>query len=272
MGLGCKHPRPQNALKPEDDTMDTIELKTDWGPLQVPSYSTGMIDKIRRTGGFELHKLRRFMAWSRFFYGKTEEDPGVFWDIGANVGTTSIPVIQSPLVSRVVALEPVPELYRILVENIRANELEDLVEPMNLAAGSCPGEVEIHLNPEFCGDNRLGESPGEEWETRFTEVITLGSGFLGKPSFIWMDVQGWETHVLEGAGDLLEREDLPWFLEFWPRGLQDPETFFQILETHWTRLIDAKTQDVQPITNARKIFQVLYDRSETAHTDLFLIK
>lgn len=256
--------------------MATIRLKTLHGTFHVPLTSQGMIQKIRQTGGFELHKLRLFFLWSRLYYGEGHQ--GAFLDVGANVGTTSIPASHSPMVSEVVSIEMVPELARLLLKGIQDSDPPVPIYVNTVAAGRIQEDRTAYLHPSNCGDNRLTPSQGA-WREITVPICPLddvlseglgGQGPTADTAFVWVDVQGWETEVLAGAVALRQRQ-IPWFIELWV-GLQEPEEFFEILEATWTRLIDVRQRVVRPITDARKIFKGLLDTGNPgAHTDLFLI-
>ena len=78
-------------------------------------------------------------------------------------------------------------------------------------------------------------------------------------TFVKVDTQGWESHVLEGASALLAQRHIAWQLEFSPRLLARagvPEhRFFDQLERHFTHFIDLgwrTTPRSRPIGQARK--------------------
>lgn len=73
-------------------------------------------------------------------------------DLGANVGSTSIALgclFRGKI--KIYAVEPHPELYAILVENIKKHNLIDIVIPFNLAIGSTQLFIQSKLNPHNTG-------------------------------------------------------------------------------------------------------------------------
>jgi FkbM family methyltransferase len=249
-------------------------IETPHGVLWAPPYSKNMITKIETSGGFELHKLRNFFLWSRIFYD-VKRNQGTFLDVGANIGTTSIPAARSPLVSSVVSLEPVSSVFRCLEKGIEDSELEGKILAFNVGAGARNEKATISVNPENCGDNRIGRSP-DTWgreEIRMVRLDDLIDELEMDPAFVWIDAQGWEPEILEGAPKLIERK-IPWMVEFWPSGIEDPDKFLGLLEENWTQVIETRQghREVRPVRWVRSLFTRLLIQGPGAHTDLFLIR
>jgi FkbM family methyltransferase len=141
--------------------------------------------------GFLLHFLRA-------------ED--LFVDIGANVGSYSI-LACSAVGARGVAFEPVPSTYKRLVENIRLNHLDERVKCINKGVGAQQGTI------TFTSDSDTTNhvlAPGEQSSNKVTvEVTSLDTVLQGEcPSLIKIDVEGFETPVLDGAQETLENPTL----------------------------------------------------------------
>ncbi len=130
----------------------------------------------------------------------------LFIDVGANVGSYTI-LACSAVGARGVAFEPVPSVYQRLVENIRLNGLEESVQCVNKGVGQRQGEI------EFTGDRDTMNhvlASGEPYDHKVTvDVVSLDAALAGEvPSLIKIDVEGYETPVLEGAQQLLAAESL----------------------------------------------------------------
>jgi FkbM family methyltransferase len=61
-------------------------------------------------------------------------------DVGAFIGDSSI-YFALRGARRVIAVEPHPEAYKVMVENIRFNDLEDVIIPVNAGLSSRPGVI-----------------------------------------------------------------------------------------------------------------------------------
>jgi FkbM family methyltransferase len=125
----------------------------------------------------------------------------VFLDIGANIGTVSVPMAQK--VKEVLAFEPVPENVELLRENIRLNGVPN-ARVFPLALGSEEGSVSLQTES---GDTGSFSVRGEG----DTPMVTLDS-LHTNPSFVKMDVEGHELEVLKGARETIERyKPVIWF-------------------------------------------------------------
>ncbi|MDH5377647.1 MAG: FkbM family methyltransferase [Gammaproteobacteria bacterium] len=141
--------------------------------------------------GFLLHFLR---------------DGDLFVDVGANVGSYTI-LACSAVGANGIAFEPVPSTYRRLVDNIQLNHLEKKVKCLNKGVGSNQGVVDF-TSEENATNHAL--SPSEECKNKVTvEITSLDSGLHGSdPSLIKIDVEGYESEVLEGAKKTLKNRKL----------------------------------------------------------------
>lgn len=63
-------------------------------------------------------------------------------DVGANIGDSSIYFIARGA-KRVIAIEPFPQSFNLLIENIRINGLGDKIIPLNLAIGKKLDEIRV---------------------------------------------------------------------------------------------------------------------------------
>lgn len=161
-------------------------------------------------------------------------EPGMtFFDVGAHVGYYTL--LASRIVGtggRVVAFEPDARSFRLLVENVRTNELHN-VEPVNAAVGGRVGDLQLYRDPDYAGDHRIHAVAGRESIT--VRCTTLDAFCLagGSPDIMKMDVQGAEGDVLAGMMRVI-RESPPRAIlsEYWPTELAsvgtDPQ---QLVET-----------------------------------------
>jgi FkbM family methyltransferase len=148
-------------------------------------------------------------------------------DVGANIGTTTIEWLSRLDVSRATAFEPEPANFGWLSHNILLNGLQGRVALHQVALADREGVVTLELSPDNPGDHRvrLSDHPGamaEEHRRTVTVPVapldTFDIPLLGS-TFLCMDVQGHEGHVLDGAAALLEHQP-PLMCEFWPYGLE----------------------------------------------------
>lgn len=125
-------------------------------------------------------------------------------DIGANIGLTAI--LFSGLAKKTYAFEPSPSTFRILLENLARNGIAN-VEAINLGLG---GKAET-LTITFAQNNRSGGYVSEKIRpvrghvTEEIHIETLDQVFSSRvpaPSFLKIDVEGFEQNVVQGGGDV----------------------------------------------------------------------
>jgi FkbM family methyltransferase len=126
-------------------------------------------------------------------------------DIGANIGATSL--FFSSVVKKVYAFEPSSVTYQILVENLKKNEITSVVA-VNIGLGSTPQKQTITMAPTFRAGAFISEKiqPVAGHVTESISIDTLDNYFQGKdlPTFLKVDVEGYEMRVIEGGRRLLE--------------------------------------------------------------------
>ncbi len=134
------------------------------------------------------------------------KDDELFVDVGANSGSYTI-LACSVIGARGYAFEPVASSYKRLVENIRLNHMEDRVNILNVGVGRERGKLSFVNNMDTVNHVL---APGEESEgTVSVEVLALDTVLQSEsPSLMKIDVEGYETPVLEGALKTLEKRTL----------------------------------------------------------------
>ena len=206
---------------------------------------------------FEIHQSRRLGA-----VGHT------MIDIGAALGTTSIPRVKLGHFRRAFVAEPAPLDFTFLVRNIIANKVQGLVLPDDCAIFSESGSVNLLVRSQS-GVHRISHTkPG-----RLVSCFTLDDWLercgtdVRHVHFVKCDAQGAEGNVLAGAQSLLAARRAVWQLEYWPRGLAalgTSETDLQDTLQHWftdfialgRRGDDTADESVRPIS---RIGQALAD-------------
>lgn len=120
-------------------------------------------------------------------------------DVGANIGTITIPALKRGLLQTATAIEPHPHNIRLLRANIALNGLEDRVTVLARAVGDRSGvTLYLHESATNSGNHTIG-----------TEGIPVPSFKLDDldipsvPSLLWMDIEGYEGHALKGAARML---------------------------------------------------------------------
>ncbi|MFT5285260.1 MAG: FkbM family methyltransferase [Planctomycetota bacterium] len=130
----------------------------------------------------------------------------LFVDIGANVGSYTL-LACSAIGAKGVAFEPVPATFERLMENIRINHLEETVTCINKGLGAESGTLSFTSDSDTMNH---ALAPGESaFNPIAVEVTTLNAALKGAtPALIKIDVEGFETPVLEGAEEVLSQDSL----------------------------------------------------------------
>jgi FkbM family methyltransferase len=136
---------------------------------------------------------------SMAFFAHALRPGDTFLDVGANIGTYSV-LAAGVAGCRVMAMEPVPETYALLVGNLRRNSLLGSAETLNVAASDRAGTVRM-TSAEDSTNHVLGaeERGGIEVRTATLDELVNVDG----PVFMKIDVEGHEAQALAGASRLM---------------------------------------------------------------------
>jgi FkbM family methyltransferase len=189
----------------------------------------------------------------------------VMIDIGANVGTTSIPRALLGDFNCVYAAEPDPGNYACLVRNIVTNRVRGLVLPDRVAIGDANGEMTLRMLRSGTHHLVTRASDVEESERQTVPCLTLDTWVerigidLSEVGFIKSDTQGWDARVLAGAPGVLAHKHIAWQIEFSPAMLQragvSTAEAYESMQAHFTHFIDLRGDSgarVRPTSGLRE--------------------
>jgi FkbM family methyltransferase len=129
----------------------------------------------------------------------------LFVDIGANIGSYTV-LASSVIGSRTVCFEPVPSTYERLMANIKVNNLECKVVPLNIALGDSKGQIQFSSDLN-CVNHVIADK--EEVKNKIiVNVSTIDDELKECPFLIKIDVEGYEKPALEGAKNILANNEL----------------------------------------------------------------
>jgi FkbM family methyltransferase len=203
-------------------------------------------------------------------------------DIGANVGTTSIPRALLGDFSWVYAIEPDPINYACLVRNIVGNGVRGLVLPDRVAIGDANGEMTMRVRRS--GTHHLvtqAEHVSED-ERIVVPCLPLDTWVdrigidLSDVGFIKSDTQGWDARVLAGAERVLAQRHIAWQIEFSPamldRSGKSVDELFRLLEGHFTHFIDLRREGGARVRSTQELRASLDDigSARRRYTNLLL--
>lgn len=209
-------------------------------------------------GGYDAEVMARLMGLAGAELGRSPLAGRTFVDIGANIGTSTIPAIMRYGAANAVAFEPASDTFALLQCNLLLNELTDRVQALQVAISDEPGTATLELSNLNWGDRRvrvanggagddlLGESG---WQTatvrtaRFDDVAMELGIDIDRIGVAWIDTQGHEGSVLAGATTVLARR-VPLVMEYWPYGLRRAgglERLHELLGAAYPHFIDARS-------------------------------
>lgn len=137
-------------------------------------------------------------------------------DIGASVGDFINQMLERNNKLRVIAFEPVPEVYKLL--SARYTDYPNFTA-YNLALGDKDGEVDFYANEYTYSSSVLPMSDAHINEFPYTRNANLinvaisrldtliNASNLNKPILVKVDVQGFEKQVIAGGKELLSYVD-----------------------------------------------------------------
>lgn len=151
-------------------------------------------------------------------------------DAGANIGSTSIHLAKHHG-CKVLAIEPVPQFYKLLQENVKANALGDRILCHQSAIYDCEVELDIDIPDVNAGAAEVRNGAHRSFETLhgvresvkvcsapLSSILKQNDIKANQVSLVWSDTQGCEGHVLRTGSELWE-SGVPLVMEYWPEGL-----------------------------------------------------
>ncbi len=214
-------------------------------------------------------------------YGGTAPREGLFLDIGGNIGTTSIYCkLKLKPSFRFIAFEPVSETAKLLSANIAVNgAYPDIIVERVALSNQKQERAGMQINHENWGNCSLTAdgSSGEEQVIVTTLDSYLEEHQIGysEIKYSWIDVEGHEPEVLEGAASLYRKSKIPTCLEFNQRVYmerQKYEKMLVLLERYFDSFmvceqITGENDRLRPISELR----MLWEECEHRSCDLILM-
>lgn len=130
-------------------------------------------------------------------------------DIGANMGWYSINIAKTYPLSKVHAFEPIPKTYTFLEQNIKLNQVSNIVAH-HFGLSNEPKDLTFYFYPEGSGNAssaNLSERTDAELVTchveRLDDFVSVNKLHV---DFIKCDVEGAELFAFQGAAETLQRD------------------------------------------------------------------
>lgn len=156
-------------------------------------------------------------------------------DVGANIGF--ITGIASRMVGELGAVhsfEPSPIVYAKMLGVIRENGLTNVI-PHNVGCGNIPGEMMLASPSGSSGNATLMNPETATGPMQKVQIVRLDdclAGCLTRLDFMKIDTEGFEDHVLAGAGALMDAYHPTVYIELSSEYRHSSERAIQWLREH----------------------------------------
>lgn len=248
-----------------------------------------------KQGRGEIQVLRRAVDILEALYGDDAVTDKTFVDVGANIGTTTVPAMLEYSFDRAIAIEPEEENFLTLRLNTVLNQIDDRTLVLCKAASDRIGSSELVVNREQGGKHWIATDESKKKRVRkadeivSVETITLDQlaedGLLNPDStgLLWIDAQAHEGQIIAGAGALTSR-GVPIVLEWDPAALDrtgDRSTIQAIAQRDYTHFAGMRADQIddgpkywlRPVAELDDYAQRFLDPSRSEKfTDIMLLR
>ena len=226
----------------------SITISTHQGVFTLPPGSKDPISKsLYINTGYEfgfVNDVMKFLQDAKYF----NKGEGTIVDVGANNGVISIGALTNGEVSNAIAIEPDINNFSVLTHNIKQNNLEHAFKTLNYAVSDNASILQLEISKSNLGDHRIQKptSTRELFKESKRKVVDVKSDTLdnllkdidpNNISLVWVDVQGHEGYVFQGAQKILSY-GIPVVSEIWPYGIErsgmSQQQFCDIVSAQWT--------------------------------------
>ena len=199
-------------------------------------------------------------------------------DVGANIGSISIPALTRSYFLNAILFEPEIRNYRILKANIYLNKLENKIQSNNIALSSRKGEkLRLFINESNTGENRIINKKNylkRKMQIVNTDILDNYTKKLNRNnSLIWLDTQGHEGSIIQGSKNT-SRKRIPIVMEFQPNlmpknWIKKFNNLFKNYKYFYNLSDVGKNKQKLNIETIKKLYKEL--EKNTGFTDLLLI-
>ncbi len=204
-----------NFLKKKIEKMKSKRSLNEYG-FQIKSFNLtqdGKIDYAQWLHPFEQPKIISQSMVN--FYKKYTKNGSLVIDIGAHTGDTTVPMsIAIGKNGTVLALEPNPYVFKILVKNAELNKDKTNILPLNFAATDSDGEFEFNYSDaSYCNGGFFqkiqNKNHGHKYALKVNGknlekyLLDNYSSILNTISLIKVDAEGYDKEILKSIKPIL---------------------------------------------------------------------
>jgi FkbM family methyltransferase len=186
-------------------------------------------DEIKiKNGYFEFSNFKSYKLFFENFikpldYKVSNKKINLAFDLGACYGDTAFIFHKYLKAKKVYAFEPDPDNFKILIENLRLNKLENAVIPIELGVGKENGS--FYLTKAGAGSAIGTKKSNNAVKVKLTTIDNfVEENKIKKVDFIKMDIEGAEFDALKGAVKTIKRDKPDLLIAIYHKG----EHFFEI--------------------------------------------
>jgi len=181
------------------------------------SYDKVVSKHLYLNGSFSIDVLENVLSIL-----KKKKSLDVLIDVGANIGSTTIPALVRGYFKNAVCIEPDIDNYNILLANIYLNKLDiNKVKTFNFAVGSKDNEkLLFKKSKNNSGDHRIVSKNNLKninliKSYKLDTIIHESNTKISKNCLIWMDAQGYEPKIIVGSKKIVSL-GIPMVIEIMP--------------------------------------------------------
>ena len=239
-------------------------IKTDDGLYFAGMNKDDMLEGMRDTGRTcSFGQIEAFFELCNKFY--PEEKGKTILDCGCNILTTSSYVLKKRADFKSLAFEPNPDAFEMASLNSKLNDIKERVTLVNAALSNKHSIMKFRKLGYASGSGYLVSNPGSDDLTSTVDVqcysldewCHTNSFDADDIGYLWIDVQGHEGFLLDGARLVLKKQP-PLFVEFCTNLLEDTgckdlcisilkEFYDEYVIVNWDGSYDLS--QIQPVSN-----------------------
>lgn len=174
-----------------------------------------VLPNIQESVAFELFLNGIYEIETHEFLMKVIPNNGVYFDIGANIGSVAIPLCKRRPDIKCVAVEASDWVYGYLSKNVSLNGLDKQMNLLNEAVNETgEGEVSFYTDEKVFGKGSMSPVFSKEaTKVKCTSFAKLKQQFsISKVDVIKIDIEGFEKMAFLGGAEMLKSADAPLIL------------------------------------------------------------
>lgn len=196
---------------------------------------------------------------------------GYFFDCGCNILTTAVYALSLKKDLKSIAFEPIKETYKIARVNAILNGMEDRITLVNKGLSDRSSVSYMSICKGNCGGNMIENNVMGDSEKEYEQVETITLDEWCKKSgirpdeinYIWIDAEGYEGYIIEGAKELLGKKKIALYLEYNKKFLKKSgcyEMLLKNLQNIYSRFIKVEIGGVTSDVYSTKELETIEER------------